>query len=125
MSVFKDKNKEVRQEFSKDDYDSLREGMKSYSLKRINGRLHGAFEQFCADKNIISFSEFGDVQIINPPEYTRLNHMRSKIEAYDDAKLKEAIDSSPEEREAWIAKIEATGKAIREAGQKLRVSMNV
>lgn len=117
------KKEEVKSQpaqYTKDEYDALRAGMKNYVDEMRGKHLFTAFNQFLESKNIISFSEEYGIAVINPLQYTRFNDMRAKIANYDDAQLKEVLESMPEEKAAWRKKIDALFKDWREAHVKMK-----
>lgn len=115
------KNEKPRAEFSRDDYNELREMMKPFSLAKRNGRTVGAFEQAMEAAKIASFNERGDLQIINPLQFTRFNEMRSRMERLDDKKLDEIMKEYPEEKEAWLRKVEEWGQSVKAVLSRAKV----
>lgn len=100
-----DKNTEEKEArlFTKSDYDRLRDGMKSYEMKRIHGKLYGPFEQYLSEKNIVRISETG-MSIVWPLGYKEHCDMKENMDGFDRAEQERAFMQFPELREEWNAK---------------------
>lgn len=106
--------------FSKSEYDELRSGMKKYKDAYEGKHMFTAFHRYLREKGIVSFDEENGLAVINPLQYTRYNDMRAKIQNYDDAKLKEVLDTMPEEKEAWAKKISTLFSDWRQTRAKMK-----
>lgn len=114
---------EQKTTFTFTDYETVRDGMKSFKLKRINGKLQGAWEQYLASKNIISFDENGRWQIINPGEFTRQSEMKSKMDWKDYDEMKQMFKQFPEEHDAWVARVSKFGESCRAIVSKMKIAV--
>lgn len=103
------------------EYNKLREGMKKFSVKKINGRTYGKWEQYMEEIGVLSFSDKGQVQVIVPALYTKYNRMNSKIEALDWADTERLFQIAPEEREAYEVKRDGWFKEMRQMLTKVAV----
>lgn len=92
--------------YTSSDYDTLRTGMRKYQTKRGKA-LFSHFLGYMAEKGIVRMveTEGAGYVISSPGEYTKWNNVRARIDFADDAKLQEVLDSMPEEKKAWRAKI--------------------
>lgn len=83
----------------------LEEKLKAFSAKVVNGRKQYPFELYLESKDIISFGEFGQIQVKNPLMYYRMNKTDSLREWIADQETEKMFNAFPEEREAHKAKI--------------------
>ena len=114
---------EQKTSFSFTDYETVREGMKKFKLTRINGKLQGAWEQYLASKNIISFDENGRWMIINPTEMTRQSEIKSKMDWKDHEEMKTLFAQNPEEHEAWVERVSKFGESCRAIVNKMKIAV--
>ena len=109
------RQEEFRQEtaYTRSEYDQLRDGMKKYPLKRIDGKLRGGWEQYMEELNVLSFQPDGSIAVINPLAYTRWSEVSSRIDYADFQEFKSILVQFPEEREAWTEKLKQFGEKSR------------
>lgn len=121
MSEYKkaDKEKEVYKapEIATKDIDNLREELKSYTQKRINGRLTSQFEQYLLDLGTVVMR--GDeIHVKDPAGYTRMSKINTKMDLLDYYSDEEYLRNNPEMKKKQTEKL----KAMREAmSNRMRV----
>jgi hypothetical protein len=87
------------------DAQELEEKMKKFAAKVVNGRKQYPFELYLESKDVISFNEFGQIQVKNPIMYDRLNRTESLREWIAGQELEKIFAAFPEEKEAHDKKM--------------------
>lgn len=116
MSKFAQKQQEApKPSYSRDDYDQLRAGMKKYKTDLKDRTKLTSFLQYMAELGVIRYDlrEAAGYVVCSPVELTKQNNLRAKLEAYDDVKLQEVLDTMPEEKESYLARREKLIHSIR------------
>lgn len=117
MSKFKEKEVSAIPEIATKDIDNLRQELKSYTQKRINGRLTSQFEQYLLDLGTVVMR--GDeIHVKDPAGYTRMSKINSKMELLDFYSDQEYYRNNPDMQKKQTDKL----KAMREAmSNRMRV----
>ncbi len=90
---------------SKREVDALVEGMAKFERKEVNGRKQYPFELFLESQNIISFDDFGQIQVINPQAYKKYIEINGLRQYIDEQEMEKMFEAFPEEREIYNLKI--------------------
>lgn len=101
MSKFAQKEETVEWKPSRKDAMDLSEKLALYTKKEINGKMQFPFELYLEKDGVLSFDQWGRIQVINPYQFKRMNeinNLRTWIEEKDQENL---FISFPEERVAW------------------------
>ncbi len=92
---------------SKREVDALVEGMSKFERKEVNGKKQYPFELFLESQNVISFDDFGQIQVINPQAYKKYIDINSLRQWIDEQEMEKMFQAFPEEREVYAQKIRA------------------
>ncbi len=92
---------------SKREVDALVEGMSKFERKEVNGKKQYPFELFLESQNIISFDDFGQIQVINPQAYKKYIDINGLRQWIDEQEMEKMFIAFPEERELYALKIRA------------------
>lgn len=109
------KNEEEHEEWkpTMKDVQELSEALKSYSPRKIGIKTQYPFQLYLEDKGIVSFDEWGYMKVRSPQNFTRMSAIYDLYCWKRDKDLKEVLDSMPEEKAAYQAKIAEIGKEVR------------
>lgn len=99
----------------------LREGMKSFAAKLINGKMQYPFEQYCVSKGIISLMSNGQIEIRNPETWRQALKAWDLMKWQDNKDMEKLFVAYPEEREAYETKLEGFKQQIRSVFGSKRV----
>ena len=102
------------------DAQDLAEKLKSYSKRKVNGRMQYPFDLYCEDKGYISFNQFGDIQVINPLQYHRASETNSLREWIDAKEMERLFIQFPEEKAAYEEKVMGWKMDCRSVIEKFR-----
>ncbi len=83
----------------------LAEKLKAFTTKVVNGRKQYPFELFLESQNIISFDNFGMIQVVNPQAYKKYIDINGLRQWIDEQEMEKMFDAFPEEREVYADKI--------------------
>ena len=106
------------------DTHTLREGMKEFTVKKIDNCNWYPFEQYCLSKGIVSVGEGmyeGQLQISNTFEWYRLNKTHSLMQWQDEKDMEKMFTAFPEERVSYEIKLETVKNEIRALFGKMKV----
>lgn len=93
--------------------DELREGIKQFQMKVINGKKQYPFEQYCASKGLIRFLDNGQFGVLYPLGWNKILKTWDLMKWQDDQDREKAFTAFPEEREEYDARIEKIKVEIR------------
>jgi hypothetical protein len=124
MGRFKDEEPQARQEGwkpSRADVNQLREKMKHFSEKIINGRKQYPFNQYLEAEGIVSFDKHGDMQVRQPLPYKRAFETYDLHQYIEWEELQSVFQQFPEEKEAYDKKIARIFQEIRQILSRVAV----
>lgn len=104
---------------------NLREDLKRFSAKEVNGRKQYPFELYLESRGIISFGPEGGIQVISPREFYRFNEIDSLREWQDKKDREKLFAAFPEEREKHYAWLSEMWAGIREHMRSIAVQAKV
>lgn len=98
---------------SHQDAKEMREGMKEFETKVINGRKWYPFEQYCASKNLIKAGSKGEFVVLYHQGWQQAMDTKELMDWQDWQDREAVFAAMPEEREIYEAKLEGIRKEIR------------
>lgn len=115
MSKYKQAESEEKEaksnvsQISPKEINDLREALKPYKQKRIQGVLVSRFDQYLLDIGTTVMRD-GDIRVKDPAGYTRMSKINAKMEILDDYRTEDIFKTFPEERKKFFERI----KSMRE-----------
>jgi len=104
--------KPTKIEISPKEIENLREALKPYKQKRIQGVLVSRFDQYLLDLGTTVMRD-GDIRVKDPVGYTKMSKINAKMEILDDYRAEDIFKTFPEERKKFQEKIRALGNKLR------------
>lgn len=83
----------------------LKEWLKPFSQRKINGKLVAPVEQYSASMKYSYIDEGGDIVVRDAAAYGKLIQVHSYLQSIERFELERLFKEFPEEREAWNAKV--------------------
>lgn len=85
----------------------LSEKLAKFARKEVNGRMQYPFELYLENQHIISFDQYGMIQVVNPLAYKKYIDINSLRQWIDEQEMEKMFEAFPEEREVYAQKIKA------------------
>lgn len=114
MSKFAQKEDAVAWKPSFHEANDLSDKLKLFSKKEMNGKMQYPLELFLFKEGVISFDQFGRVQVVNPFQYHRYTQINSLREWLAEKDMQNLFQSFPEEKELFDLKIAEWIKKCRQ-----------
>jgi hypothetical protein len=103
------------------DAQELTDNLKGFEKKVVNGRMQYPFELYLESKDIISFGDFGEMQVRNPQMYSRMQEIEGLRGWIADQELQKIFDQFPEERVAHQEKLKKLFASFKSVNKFVQV----
>lgn len=115
MSKFKEKvlDESFAWKPSAHDAQRLSDKLNAFEKKVVNGKKQYPFELYLEDEGIISFGEFGQIQVRNTIMYDRMNRTEDLRRWIGEQEQENMFNAFPEEREAHQIRIKEIINAMK------------